>query len=407
MLAAMAAVALWLTPTPQAQEPTASCGISPLHGRTQKVVEAILEQLPTSNCREVTSAQLAEITTVDASRRTLMSLQSGDFAGLSGLQSLSLHVNSLRTLPADVFDGLSSLRTLNIWQNSLRTLPADVFDGLSSLIALHLSENLLAALPADVFDGLSSLESLDLSQNSLTALRPDAFAGLSSLQELRLDSNGSLACIHASQFDGLSELTLLHLQGSQVGNIAPDYFTQWQLANLQEMKLGAEAISLSSIDFAVYQAVLPALIESVTSVHEGGLLAHPICGSIEADEDAGGFHQTVRVQLEKDFVRPNRARASDATLLGDDFCGSDGSAARHSLWTWQRSDDQVSWADMDDNRQPKDYGVRAAGECSFIYRPRADDNGAYIRALVPVNTAGVGEKNYTSAVFGPLVVQQP
>ena len=423
------------SPPAQAQEATASCDDGPLHGRTQKVVDAIVARLPDANCNTVSIGDLNGLTgTLDISDESLSSLQSDDFAGLSSLEELDLQKNSLATLPEDVFDGLSSLQNLYLDENSLAALPEDVFDGLTNLVRLNLHQNSLTALPSDVFDGLDSLERLLLADNSLAAvpsdvfdglsnlqvlflsnnplvwLPPDLFAGLSKLRELRLSSKDadfspaqSLACIHAGQFDGLAELQELRLAFHQLGNIDPSHFARWNLGKLEDLRLGRTSISsVSSLDFdTTYKVTLPALVERTTWVVDTADLTDPICGSINRDAGTG----VVRALLEGDSVRPNRARVSDATSLGDGHCGSDATATRHQLWTWQRSADGIAWTDLPSDRQPKDYGARVAGECSFLYTPQTDDDNMYVRAYVPVVTTGLGENNYHSAAFGPLDVQ--
>ncbi len=343
-------------------------------------------------------------------RNSLTALPEDVFDGLTNLRELHLDENSLAALPEDVFDGLTKLDRLNLHKNSFTALPSDVFDGLDSLEHLLLGENSLAAVPSDVFDGLSNLQRLFLDNNPLVWLPPDLFAGLSSLQELRLNSHNtnfdtdeSLACIHAGQFDGLSELQELRLGLHQLGNIDPSHFARWNLGKLEELRLGGTAITNSPLaaQFADYQAVLPALVKDTTRVENTADLTDPICGSINRDAGTG----VVRVLLEKDSVRPNRARVSDAASLGDGDCGSDATETRHQLWTWQRSADGIAWTDLPAGRQPKDYGARVAGECSFLFTPQTGDNNMYVRAYVPVNTTGLGENNYHSAAFGPLDVQ--
>ena len=68
-------------------------------------------------------------------------LKSGDFGGLTALDSLNLGFNDLRTLPADIFDGLASLEYLNLGHNELVLLPNRVFVGLTSLTTLLLGGN--------------------------------------------------------------------------------------------------------------------------------------------------------------------------------------------------------------------------------------------------------------------------
>ncbi len=385
-------------------ERLANCGgtANPLHGRTQKVVDAILGALSASDCSAVSATQLSGITTLDLSARRLSALRDGDFANLTGLGTLLLNDNALTALPEDVFDGLSSLQTLQLYDNSLATLPEDVFDGRASLQTLQLYDNSLTALPEDLFDGLSNLRFLRLENNALETLPPDLFDGLTSLRELRLADNRPLTCIHAGQFSGLAQLQELHLAGAKLGNIAPaPHAAQWGLNRLEELRFGDTRIGSSA--FGSYQAEFPALVESRTYVRAPAVLSHPICGFITAETDGGGFHTLVAVELEHTLVYPNRTKISGTS--GDGVCGSDATTTRHVLWAWQRSADGVVWTDLAANRQPPDYGVRAAGECSFHYTPQTADDGMYVRAYVPVDTAGVGENNYHSAPFGPLNVR--
>ena len=78
--------------------------------RTAAVETAILAAISdTNDCTMVTDTQLTAITELDLSGQGIDSLQSGDFAGLSGLTTLNLSVNRLTTLPAGLFSGLTNL----------------------------------------------------------------------------------------------------------------------------------------------------------------------------------------------------------------------------------------------------------------------------------------------------------
>ena len=391
------------SPPAQAQEATATCDhdrlderaqkvehqppeerhpAHPLDGRTKKVVDAILANLSETDCADVTIAQLN---------------------GLDGRLQVGGNLSSLQ---GNDFEHLSSLEQLDLFDNDLTELPSGVFDGLSGLTYLHLHGNALTTLSDGVFDETSNLQNITLDNNRLEWLPPEVFDGLSSLEELHLNDNTSLACIHASQFDGLSALRTLDLSDTKLGNIAPTpHATRWELNKLESLSFGDTNITDSAISFQDYKAVFPDLIESGTNVTSNARLSDPICGSIAADA-AGGDGGTVRAALEETRVRPNRARVSDASLMGDGVCGSDATATRHVLWTWQRSADGVAWDDMLSDRQPPDYGSqgRMDGECSYLYTPQANDDGMYVRAYVMVETAGVGANNYHSAAYGPLEV---
>ena len=90
---------------------TDSAGIC---GRTDIVRNAILQKLPdVSDCAVVTDTQLASITgEMVMLDNGAITMNDGDFEGLSNLEVLYLHYNDLSSLPEDVFDGLASLREM-------------------------------------------------------------------------------------------------------------------------------------------------------------------------------------------------------------------------------------------------------------------------------------------------------
>ena len=186
--------------------------------RTMAVRDAILDAIsPGPDCMNVTPEQLASVRILDFDAGTFTALESGDFAGLSGLTMLSLpgssDPNRLTSLPRDIFAGLTSLTSLALDNNGLTTLPRTIFAGLTSLTDLQLNNNQLNALSADQFAGLTSLTDLSLNANALTTLPRTIFAGVTSLERLRLDDNG-LTQLAAGQFTGLSRLNSLALPGN-------------------------------------------------------------------------------------------------------------------------------------------------------------------------------------------------
>ena len=164
-------------------------------GRTAAVEAAILTAItPSPACIDVSAAQLASVTTLNLDDMVIATLQSGDFAGLTGLTMLDLSDNNIGTLPADIFDGLTALQTLLFNRNrGLTTLDEDIFDGLTALTILDLTDNEFTALPADIFDGLTALEDLNLVFNRLTGLPADIFDGLDTLSALDLSGNSFTA----------------------------------------------------------------------------------------------------------------------------------------------------------------------------------------------------------------------
>ena len=185
-------------------------------GRTEGVRDAIVAAVSgVSACADVTAAHLSGITELDFSTRSLtsLSLQSGDFGGMSGLERLILKTITLTSLPADVFSGLPTLDTLNLKSTSLTALSPSVFRGLTALETLVLENNAVSSLPADVFDGLTALTQLNLRKNRLSSLPTGVFSDLTSLSDLNLRNN-SLSSLPADTFSGLSSLAKLNLRNN-------------------------------------------------------------------------------------------------------------------------------------------------------------------------------------------------
>ena len=110
--------------------------------RTEQVRDAIAEAvLGVTDCADITATHLGQVTSLYLFAVNIGALKSGDFGGLTALDSLNLGFNDLRTLPADIFDGLASLEYLNLGHNELVLLPNSVFVGLTSLTTLLLGGN--------------------------------------------------------------------------------------------------------------------------------------------------------------------------------------------------------------------------------------------------------------------------
>ena len=216
--------------------------------RTAEVQTAILAALTGSpTCATVTDTQLASITSLAFFFYSNSSIPPADFAGLTGLTSLSsTFSDALTTVPDDAFTDLTALEYLSISSNSnLTTLGADAFDGLIALEILELEFNGLTALDEDIFDGLDSLEDLRLNGNSLTALDEDIFDGLTNLAELNLYGN-DLRTLPADIFDGLTNLADLELFGNDLTTLDADIFDG--LTNLAELSLSDNLLTTLDAD---------------------------------------------------------------------------------------------------------------------------------------------------------------
>ena len=181
--------------------------------RTEQVRDAIVALSPVSDCADITNIYLAGISVLDFSWRSIVTLQEGDFAGLTRLNELILKDNSLTALPEDIFVGLTDLYALNLDGNNLMELSAGIFSSLPSLRVLNLKNNSLTALPRGVFSGLTDLSVLSLKSNNLMELSADVFSGLPSLRVLHLKNN-SLTVLPGGVFSGLSNLNVLSLDGN-------------------------------------------------------------------------------------------------------------------------------------------------------------------------------------------------
>ena len=208
--------------------------------RTPQVRDAILiASQDIEACGDVTETHLSEITSLDLLSQNISSLKSGDFAGLTALESLYLGRNYLRNLPPDIFEGLAALEFLGLYDNTLRTLPTKVFSGLTELRTLEVHSNELETLPAGVFTGLTKLEDLRLSGNRFRSLLTDMFTGLTSLEVLRLDANLFIT-LPEDLFTGLSTLRVLGLENNPLTSLPASVFSN--LAALEVLFLSGSRL---------------------------------------------------------------------------------------------------------------------------------------------------------------------
>ena len=282
------------TPTPTVvPEPTASCGSSPLNGRTQKVVDAILAAVtiaePTiTNCQDVTNAHLGNVRdntptsdiSLDISNKNLRTLKSGDFTGLTSLGWIKLNNNQLTQLPADIFTPASALTTIHLDNNQISSLPANIFSNVANLQNLKLDDNNLTSIPENIFHSNTGLRTLDLQNNNLTSLPRNLFRDqtqtptryLTSLSSIDIDGNeitslpanifngnmvnlinlsmsrNQITSLDANIFSGMSMLGELWINRNQITSLDANIFNG--LSNLRKLELGNNQIaSLSANTF--------------------------------------------------------------------------------------------------------------------------------------------------------------
>ena len=116
-------------------------------------------------CSAVSIEDLAERSSLILADQGVDSLQSLDFLGMPGLETLAINDNNLQTLPTGLFLGLENLLDLRLDGNALTELDADVFGDLFALQRLRLEGNLLAELPDAVFHRVPHLVELQLQDN--------------------------------------------------------------------------------------------------------------------------------------------------------------------------------------------------------------------------------------------------
>ena len=186
--------------------------ISPaLNLRTAAVRDAIVaEALGVSNVADVTAAHLAAITKLDLNNKSLTSVQSTDFNGLTGLTELSLGSNSLTSI--SVLSGLTQLITLRLNNNSLTDISA--LSGLTNLTELDLSSNSITNISA--LSGLTNLTYLNLSSNSITDI--SALSGMTSMETLDLKNNN---ITNVSALSGMTSLSSVYIAGTSISDYAP------------------------------------------------------------------------------------------------------------------------------------------------------------------------------------------
>ena len=99
-------------------------------------------EVTTSECSLVEASELASVTSIQISWRTTgyQTLRAHDFAGMAGLESLTIsgewlpHYYGVRSLPLGIFDDLVNLNRLSLYDNEIESLPAGIFDRLTKLV---------------------------------------------------------------------------------------------------------------------------------------------------------------------------------------------------------------------------------------------------------------------------------
>ena len=89
---------------------------------------ALLTFFSASDCSEVSTTTLGELTELDLSSSNINAIALSDLLGMPKLTSLNLSDNRLSTLPGNALFGLPSLTSLDLSGNAFSSLPKDMFD---------------------------------------------------------------------------------------------------------------------------------------------------------------------------------------------------------------------------------------------------------------------------------------
>ena len=154
-------------------------------GRNKQVRDAILKELGSTDCANISYERMAAITVLGLSSSGIKSVQAGDFEGLESLEILDMCLTCLETIGPAAFSNLKNLKTLELYWSCIEELPPDAFQRLESLEDLQMYRNYrLESIPAGLFDGLTNLRTLRMDRTGLTRLPEGIFDDLTSLEWL-------------------------------------------------------------------------------------------------------------------------------------------------------------------------------------------------------------------------------
>jgi len=165
----------------------------------------------------------------------------------SSLRELYVYRNLIRNVVATAFAGLPGLEKLSLAENRIETLPDGLFSTLVNLTSLDLAHNRLSHLSDGWLDGLSRLRWLQLDSNRLVELGPATFRGAAALRAMRVENN-PLTTIGRRTFRPIRRLEYLSIDLSRVTPL-----TRRTLAGLRRLKtLSLGEIGRSSLPDRVF-----------------------------------------------------------------------------------------------------------------------------------------------------------
>jgi Leucine-rich repeat (LRR) protein len=144
-----------------------------------------------------------------------MSLENGDFEGLSNLHELDVSFNPFTNLKIVDFEGLQNLQTLYLDATQITSIENGDFEGFNDLQVVSLRFNGITSIENGDFEGLVNLQRLSLNGNQIRSLENDDFLGLSNLQHLDVGGN-QITSIEDGSFQGFDKLQILNLQENAI-----------------------------------------------------------------------------------------------------------------------------------------------------------------------------------------------
>ncbi|KAI8497697.1 hypothetical protein Bbelb_243490 [Branchiostoma belcheri] len=115
----------------------------------------------------------AETVTLHVEGNFITELRANDLAGLTDLEKLNLHFNSINDIEDESFGDLGNLEQLALDYNMVTVVTTSTFAGLDKLTHLSLIQNNISSIEDGSFQPLSSLRVLDLSFNKIPDPRYD------------------------------------------------------------------------------------------------------------------------------------------------------------------------------------------------------------------------------------------
>ena len=170
--------------------------IIPVKDRTTQVRDAIVAAVPgVSNADDVTEAHLAAITELNLQSKAITALKTGDFSGLTGLETLYLNHTSIYAREKNSISDISPLKDL------------------TTLTRLHMSDNLISDISA--LSGMTSMSELHLNNNSVSDI--SALSGMTSMTILYMKNNN---VVDVSPLSGMTTMFVLEVAGNPISDYA-------------------------------------------------------------------------------------------------------------------------------------------------------------------------------------------